>query len=208
VTRLLDFDFDTRTEVTANEGPAANVQTRTSAGAALFRHMVRSLLSAPALKRASLRQSVIRRLLGAREPYSCIDELLDTCSSPPTVDRLDIAIDVLSGTGDLAIRYAWDYLIRDVQQWNPYSSRAYEPNDDHWYILLRAVSRCAVPEDARLRMICACKNAARRGIVEAVVEALGDLASEGSREILRTFVNSHTDPFIRNLAAEVLADVE
>jgi hypothetical protein len=204
---LNELEFDTRSDAVGEES-AHGVQTRTSAGLAVFRYLVRSSLSSSAARKAARRKAVVGLLDQAREPFACINELLAICSSAGGMDRLDTAVDILSATGELVLRYARNYLIRDVQQWNPYSSRAYEPNDDHWYILLRAVARCAAPEAARLRMICACKHAAQRGIVEAVVEALGDLASAAAREVLRDFSTTHSDPFIRNLAKEVLANVE
>jgi hypothetical protein len=208
MTRHVDFDFDTRTDVTAGKGPSPIVHTRTSTGVALFRHLVKSLLAAPASQKAALRKAVVARLLSAREPYSCIEELLDVCSSAASPERLDVAIDALSRTGQLVLRYTWDYFVRDVQQWNPYSARAYQPNDDHWHILLRAVARCAAPEDARLRLIGFCRNAAQRGIMESVIEALGDLGSDQAHEILRNVAGNHDDLFIRKLARDVLADVE
>jgi hypothetical protein len=207
VTRLLDFEFDTGSDAGAEQEPGA-LDTGSSARLALFRHTVRSLISSSANGRKSLREAVVRRLLSAREPYAGIGELLDLCSSSANPDRLDVAIDVLAATGDLVFRYAWEYVIRDVQQWGPRSSRAYQPNDDHWYVLLRAVARCTAPEDARLRLICLCRHAAYRGIAEAVVEALGDLPSDRSCQVLHEFADRHDDPFIRRLASDVLADVE
>lgn len=158
MTSLLNFDSDTRTNSSSTTEPG--VFTRTSAGIALFRHMVRSLLSYPTYKRAKLRQAVVDQMLRAREPHAYFDELLDVCTASTTTDRLDTAIDVLSATGDHVLRYAWSYLIRDVNEWNPCSVRAYHPNDDHWYIILRAVARCHNDEDARFRFISVCGNAA------------------------------------------------
>jgi len=203
----MESEFDTRSEMACEEYTHA-VHTRTSARLTIFRHLVRAVLSSSAASKASLRQVIIERLLRDREPFACIDELLAICCSANSTDRLDTAIDILSATKKLVLLYAENYLIRDVQQWNRYSSRAYEPNDDHWYILLRAVARCDAPENARLRMISACRNAAQRGIVEAVVEALGDLESESARELLHEFAKNHNDPFIQGLARDVLADVE
>jgi hypothetical protein len=205
MTTLLNFDADTRT---GTSGAEQDFSTGTSARRALFRHMVRLLLSCSPSKKAALRQAVIEHLLRAREPFDYFDELLDACTTSAATDRLDAAIDVLSATGEHLLRFAWSYLIRDVQEWNPYSTRAYRPNDDHWYIILRAVARCRSSEEARFRFISACRSAAQRGITEGVVEALGDLASPDAKEFLGLIAGSHEDPFIRDLASDALAGME
>jgi hypothetical protein len=208
MTPVSAFDSDTRTGTWRDEEGTSTGSTRTSAGTVMFRHSVRSLLSCAGSPRAALRNVVKEALLAAREPFSRIDELLATCTSVASTDRLDMAVDVLAETGHLVWRYAWDFLVRDVQQWNPYSDRAYEPNDDHWYILLRAVARCNAPDDARLRFILACSGASRRGILEGVVEALGDLEMEEAASKLREMADAHEDAFIRKLASDVLDDME
>ena len=44
-------------------------------------------------------------------------------------------LDVLAKTGSLILDYAWEYLQCGVRNWNPSSERAYQPNDDSWYVL-------------------------------------------------------------------------
>ncbi len=205
---MLAFDSDTRTATSNREECVWTGSTGTSAETVLFRRLVRSLLSCPGSERATVRGLVTRALLSSREPFSLVDELLATCTSATVTDRLDVAVDVLAKTGAVVYRYAQDYLIRDVQQWNPHSSRAYEPNDDYWYILLRAVARCQGPEDVRLRFIVACSGASRRGICEGVVEALADLGSDEAQVKLREMADTADDPFIQKLAHDVLEDME
>ena len=208
MTSISAFDSDTRTAARGHEESASMGSTGTSAETVIFRRLVRSLLSCPGSRRAALRRVVRHALLAAREPFSRIDELLATCTSAGNTDRLDMAVDVLAETGDVVRRYAWDYLIRDVQQWNPYADRAYEPNDDHWYILLRAVARCGAREDARLRFILACSGASGRGILEGVVEALGDLKTKEATGKLHEIADANDDAFIRKLVSDVLDDME
>ncbi len=205
MTRLLDFDSDTRTTMPSAADPSVGA-TRTSADEVVFRHMTRSLLACPGSQ--ALQQRVIDRLQSAREPSACVNELLDLCTTAGGTDRLDLAIDMLAATGDHVLRYAWDYLIRDLQRWNPYSDRAYEPNDDYWYILLKAVARCQTPVEERVRFILACSGAATRGVLEGVVEALGDMRTNESLRKLRELSARHADPFVRKLATDVLDDEE
>ncbi len=205
MTQLLGFDSDTRMAMPSAVDFGFG-STRTSADQVVFRHLARSLLACPGSR--ALRQRVTDRLQRAREPSSYIDELLDLCTTAGGTDRLDVAIDVLAATGDHVLRYAWDYLIRDLQRWNPYSDRAYEPNDDYWYILLKAVARCETPPEERVRFILACSGAATRGVLEGVVEALGDVRTNESRRKLGELSARHADPFIRKLASDVLNDEE
>ena len=205
MTQLLDFDSDTRTGMPSSEDPPFG-STRTSADQAVFRHLIRALLASS--DRRTLRQRITSRLQGARNPFACIDELLDLCTSAGGTDRLDVAIDVLAATEMLVLQYAWEYLIRDVQRRSPDRNRAYQPNDDYWYILLRAVGRCGAPVEERVRFILMCSGAATRGVLEGVVEALSDTHTTESRRKLGQLSANHTDPFIRKLAADALDDWE
>ena len=203
---ILDWNIPAR-------GPTGSQQedylgTRTSAAAAIFRHLVRSLLSAPSSKKPVLQKMATDRLLDSTEQYAYVDELLDLCAAATENDRLDVGIDVMSATGELVLSYGWACLIRDLQKWSPYSRRAYEPNDDCWYVILRSVARCNAPEEARLRFISACSSASQRGVMEGIVEALGDLAGVGARIVLNRIASHHDDLFVRERAAEVLGDLE
>ena len=120
----------------------------------------------------------------------------------------DLAIDVLSKTGGLILEYAWDCFQQDVRNWRPSSERAYQPNDDYWYVLLRAVGRTNAPDKERFRFISSCANAGSRGIREGVVEGLRDLGTPGARQRLHRFAQEDEDAFIQQIAREALADLE
>lgn len=184
--------------------------TRTSHGLTIFRQLLRRLVQSPGSDRAQLRDEVHRRLMSAPEPRAYISELLNICTAQPGRDGLDTAIDVLSQTENLLLEeYAWDYLVGDMQQSNhPEPDRPYQPNDDYWYVLLRSIARCDAPEDARFRFIAACGSTPSRGLMEGVVEALGDLENAAARSLLQEISSQHDDPFIRDLAREVHDDME
>lgn len=181
---------------------------KTSALATLTGLYARRLFTVGLLERSGLRQKIVSLIERARSRERCIDELLQVCTSEGGPDGLGVAIDVLAETGGIVLNYARDYLFRDIKEWHPVAERAYEPNDDYWYILLRAVARTNAPEDEKLRFISLCEGAATVGILEGVVEALGDLGSAAALEGLRNFTESKYDPFIQQLAKERIAEIE
>ena len=90
--------------------------------------------------------------------------------------------------------------------WNHlYPSRAYEPNDDYWYILLRAVAQSkTLPEDL-VKFVCMCRTAANRHILEAVLEALNDIGSDEAYAEIESFMGL-PEPFIAELASELVSN--
>lgn len=188
---------------------SGRVESQEGSIAATFTcHYARAMVSVPVAQRAQLRQRIVTILRRARDADRCIDELLRVCASEGGPDGLDAAIDVLAKVGPLVFDYAWAYLKQDVRNWEPSSDRAYQPNDDYWYILLRAVGRANVPEKERYRFIASCANAASRGIREGVVEGLRDLGTNAAKERIRRFAREDEDAFIRKLANEALDDLE
>lgn len=173
------------------------------AGLAVFRRVVRMLLDSPAAGDAESRETLLRIITIAQEPDYYIDELLSLCSGHASIDRLNLAIDVLSRTGELVRAYAWAYLRRDIQQ----SERAYEPNDDYWYILLRSVARAKGDDSFKFLIIKMCSQAATRGMREAVVDALRDLATESAKALLAELAANDEDEFIRAAARDALDDL-
>lgn len=174
----------------------------------LTSHFARAMVSRPVAHRAYFRSQIIGLLGKARDPDRCIDQLLQICTAEGGPDGLDVAIDILAKAGPLVIDYAWDYLQRDIRNWTPTSERAYQPNDDYWYVLLRAVGRTAVSEKERFRFITCCAHAESRGIREGVVEGLHDLGTRAARERIRLFAEEDRDEFIRKIAREALEDLE
>ena len=204
------FRFGTGTK-TAYVGGSVNSQpppsSRGSVGVVFLRFMVRNLMSCVPGQKAEWRHRISDYLKKVGNP-ECIDELLSFCTTQGGPDGLDMAIDILSKTENIVVEYAWDYLCRDIAKWTPDSDRAYNPNDDHWYILLRAVGRTNVDAKARFDFIKCCANAESRGIREGVVEGLSDLGTPKAKELLKTLAKHDSDEYIRKIAGEALADLE
>jgi hypothetical protein len=171
-------------------------------------HFARAMVSTPVAHRAFFRGRLIGLLGKARDPERCIDELLQVCTTEGGSDGLDAAVDVLAKVGPLILDYAWEYLQRDIRNWTPSSERAYQPNDDYWYVLLRAVGRATVSEKERFRLISCCVHADSRGIREGVVEGLRDLGTRAAKERIRRFAEEDKDDFIRKIAREALDELE
>ena len=205
---VIRFGTGTKTEFIGGAfSPQAPPSSRASFGVVFLRSMFRNLLSCAAELKAEWRARITNYLLKVRNP-DCIDELLVLCATRGGPNGLDMAIDILSKTDDLIVEYSWEYLRRDISSWTPDSERAYEPNDDLWYILLRSVARCKVEANARFEFIRCCAGAGSRGIREGVVEGLGDLATPDARELLENFAQQDPDSYIRKIADEALTDLE
>ena len=163
------------------------------------------------IKAKGKERSRLRGVLAAYLRYSLqstelIHALIQHCIELDTPDRLDIAIDVLAVMGNEVYEYANNFLIADVSNWNNlYSDRPYEPSDDYWYILLRSLARSGAEESRKLFLISKCSNANSRGLIEAVVESLGDMETPAAYGMLKPFA-SHLDPFISKLATEILEE--
>jgi hypothetical protein len=211
MTQALLFDSGTSLRgSTASTAFAASAPVESQKGsitATLTCHLARLMVSSPAKQRAAFRAGIVALFAKARDPWRCIDEMLQVCTSEGGPDGLDAAIDVLAKTGQLILEYAWDYLHRDLRHWDPTTDRAYRPNDDYWYVLLRAVARAAVSQKERFRFIGCCAHAESRGIREGVVEALRDLGSPAAKERLRRFAAEDGDSYIQQIAREALDDL-
>jgi hypothetical protein len=152
---------------------------------------------------------VVRLIRQTSEPERCIDAFIQVCATAGGPTGLDTAIDVLSEIGDRTIRFALDYLLRDLANWEPRAGKSYQPADDYWYVLLRAVARSKdAPESLRFRFISSCSHAASRGIREGVVESLRDLGTTAAKERLRLFADHDQDTFIQQIAREALDELE
>ena len=100
--------------------------------------------------------------------------------------------------------YAKRFLIDDIKNWSHlYPGRAYEPDDDYWYILLRSAARCSASESAKLSLLSMCLGATSRGIKEAVLESLADVGTSQDAAMINVLA-SDPDPFISDLAEELL----
>lgn len=169
-----------------------------------FRSITNRYLSSSGQENERLRTAILKYLKFSPESDLLINDFISLAVDSKSEGRLDAAIDVLNQLGRTILRYANEYLINDIKMWDlRFPGRAYEPNDEYWYVLLRSVGQCgAVPQD-RLSFVKMCQTAADRGIVEAVVESLGDIGTtEAFREIEKFL--SHDDQFIVGLAREIL----
>lgn len=201
------------TALTTSPGPMTSDTSRADnypgvAGLAVFRRLVRLLLDLPGPEVVQRRATVVRIIGIAQDPDRYIDELLTICSAHHSVDRLNVAIDILSQTGEVIRAYAWAYLRRDIEEWHRLSERAYEPNDDYWYILLRSVARASADNDLKFLFIKMCSKAATRGMREAVIDALGDLGTDQAKALLNHLAAADDDAFIRAAARDAIYDLE
>lgn len=152
-------------------------------------------------ERVKLRKALLMYLKHKSAEF--IDELITLAVDSKEEGRLDAAIDVLNQLGTQILTYANEYLVNDIKMWDA-RGRAYKPNDQYWYILLRAVGQCGAVPDDRLKFVRLCIFAAERGIVEAVVEALGDIGTTKSYMELDKLAKLAEDPFIVALCREIL----
>jgi hypothetical protein len=95
----------------------------------------------------------------------------------------------------------------DIAQWSKlYPERKFVPNQDYWYVLLRAVGKCGGDPSRSVSILSVCQDSALRVVAEAVVEGLGDIGNQESLALLRNIQSTHSDEFIRKLAENVLED--
>ena len=171
-----------------------------------FLSILRRQMLATGANRTKLRQVVVDYLRFSLNADELISSLISTCVESKISGRLDAAIDVLSHLGVQILHYAQQFLINDIKNWNGlYPNRAYEPNDDYWYILLRSVAQSDAPADERVRFVRMCAKAESREIREAVIESLGDIGTSDAFAEIKKFVVSD-DPFISELASEILSN--
>lgn len=171
---------------------------------ARFRTILTRLFSEQGEKRVALRKVVVEYLMFSPISDSLISELITNSIKHSRPDRLDVPIDVLGQLGDVIYDYAYQFLVDDIKSWSHlHGDRAYEPNDDYWYILLRSVARSSVETQKRIRYANMCAGATSRGVLEGVVEALGDIDTEDAYAMLKSQFFTHDDAFIADLAREV-----
>ena len=171
-----------------------------------FLSILRRHLGARGIERMKLRDVLKAYLTFSPKADQLINDLISACVEMKVPGRLDAAIDILSLLGGQILRYARDFLINDIKNWNHlYPSRSYEPNDDYWYILLRAVAQAKIPADDRIKFVCMCRTAGNRHIVEAVLEALNDIGTDEAYAEIDTF-RRYPEPFIAELASELVSN--
>ncbi len=178
---------------------------------ARFESILKRHVLAQSVERAKLRQVLVQYVKFSPNASDLINSLILSCISMKCPERLDIAIDILSQLDHVIVSYANNYLDRDMKQWKklyPYEDKKFRPNDDFWFVLLRSVGKSKAKSLLALRVISACQDETSRGVAEAVVEALGDLGTSEARSILAATQQSHPDPFVKELAAEILEGLD
>jgi hypothetical protein len=173
-----------------------------------FLFIVRKYATAAPERRRALREVIVDFLKFSPNRQKLITEFILTCIALKQVDRLEIAIDVLSELGERIQDYTNTYLMNDIQQWHKvFPRQAFKPNDDYWYVLLRSIGRCESRREFSCALISVCQDEQSRGVAEAVVEALGDLGTASAKAILRAISSGHSDMFIRDLANETIVEL-
>ena len=193
-TSTLDF------EAPESCGESQNLQGERSRFITILRRHSR----ATGLKRRSTRETLVEYLRCSPQSHRLVDHLINHCVDMKSEDRLDIAIDILSQLPSI-YEYAYQFLIDDIRKWPYVFQRAYEPNDDYWYIMLRSVARGNAEEAKKIKLVVMAADATSRGVLEAVVESLGDIGTTKAIERLAKFFD-HNDKFIANLARTVATD--
>lgn len=170
-----------------------------------FRTIVKRYLAAHGLERQKLKHSLLKWLRFDPNSDRLIHDLITLSVDSKFEGRFDAPIDVLNQLGSQIVHYAQEYVINDIRQWNlRFPGRAYEPNDEYWYVLLRSVGQAAAVPSEKLSVVKLCRTASSRGIAEAVIEALGDIGTTEAFAEVRKF-ETHEDPFIAFLAHEMMS---
>ena len=195
-----------RRVTTARGSASESRDTRRGPAGTLVSYYTRQIRGKPFAERAPIRQQVVKLLTETNSLDACTDEFIKICVGEGGPTGIDLAVDVLSKIGTRLLEYAWGYLHRDLL--NLKGGRPYEPNDDYWYVLLRAVARVHDDERSRFRFISCCKEAESRGVREGVVEGFRDLGTAAAIKQVKWFAEHDADSFIRGIAKEALDDME
>ncbi len=175
---------------------------------ARFRTIFKQYARSVGKERADLRRSLQEYIRFSPQSDALIADLIVMSVDHPSPGRLELGMDVLSATGEQTLAYAEKTLRHDFNEWfEGKSSKALQPDDDTWFILLRAVAQSEGDSGRRLSFVMDCSHTTRRGIAEAVVEALGDIDSAESRRELRAFIEDDDDKVIAELAKLILDDL-
>lgn len=172
-----------------------------------FNSLVRRYEKSEHAKRPHYRKVLSEFIDFSPDSDRLIDSLIMHCIAMSNVDRLDMAIDVLSTIGSQIQDYTWKYLQNEINQFSRlYPSDEFRPNGDYWHILLRSMARCSERKDVSCKILSVCQDTKSRSVSESVVESLGDLGTDEAKQLLSHIVHTNDDAFVRELATEVLQD--
>jgi hypothetical protein len=176
-------------------------------GLAIFRQLLRQLLSAPGTRIPALRAEAVGRLRRARDPLGYTQTLLDLAVNKRSTGGIDAAIDILAHTGELALEYAREFFPHDARRWSLTPTITSHVHEEVWEILLRAAARATPDQPDTLWLIGACKKAGNRGLRDAATLALYDLKTPAAKDLLADMARNDPDALIRRAARELLEDL-
>lgn len=208
--------LDTRTPYDRNRSSSTHLNKVASGsqtgspGLTFFRRAIHDLLRSGHRERAACRKNVSDRLMASRDPVAYINELIEECVIKGGSEGLDIGIDVLSGFGGLVFQYASGFWRKDVvNRWGGNQDpHRHHMNDDVWYVLLRAAATSDMDPWQKFQMLSYCGTDGPTGVREAAVHALGDLGGDDAVRFLRHMRDSDSSLMVREVATEVLGDLE
>jgi hypothetical protein len=179
----------------------------------LFRRLVHQLIRAPRRDRAGMLAKVVSNIQASRYPLDCVNHLLFECAANGGPDGLDIAIDVLSQVGRVALATADRFFKADAARLNNEADPRHSVNDDAWYALLRGLCRSNVPPAQKLIAVVQIAFPKTPDVKEAAAHALGDLAfhNPSFKHVVRGLLErlaKDASSSVRATAAEVLNDME
>lgn len=206
----LDTRAPYRGLVQQGSGTTTFVNSQTgSPSLTLFRRNVQELIRGHHRDREALREKVVHRLRGARDPIGFLNQLLDQCIAEGGGDGLDVAIDVLSQFGEFTLQYAREFWKKDYDRWRRREGPPrHHFNDDAWYVLLRATARSNLDPWLKKQLLRYCATDGTESIREAGIRAIGDLGESDALRLLHSVKDRETSPSVVRAIAEVLDDLE
>lgn len=182
-------------EVVAADDVRCDTRTLDDANLLVFGENLRAFITASAEMRHLLRPELEYDLKHAPRPARYIHMALDDFVASAVPGRLDDAIDLLATIeGAVLSTFLW----RGWRQDERYS-------DDHWYVLILALSR--KDESSLNRLYPTLMSSPRRAVHEAVVEALGHCGNSRARQRLSHISETDESAFVRELAVDWLEEL-
>lgn len=212
--------LDARSPFRTRRGPSrGQVDTRPletqgeSVDLVLFRRLVRALILAARRDRAAALAKVVGHIKASHYPLDCVNHLLFECAANGGSDGLDIAIDVLSQVGAVAVAVAGRFLRADANRLTQGTEPRHSVNDDIWYALLRGLCRSKVGPVEKFIAVLPILFGGTPGAKEAAAHALGDLAfhEPNLTKVIRRHLEELAEDAstsVRATAVEVLNDME
>lgn len=149
-------------------------------------------LALEGVSQKSFRSEMASHITQSRYPLKRIRQVLTRIGQNPSEDRLQAAIDLLSMTGQH---------VETVAKAFAFSVEA--TNEDAAFVLAAAAGR------ANRKLICeVLKLAGSEAMREAAAELAVDLPKREGRSLLRAFARHDKAPYVRELAARLLQEID